>query len=191
MWCTHIFALKKIGWHQDFAAFYAHKSTHSPSAPVKKKNYKQVLGQLASNRQCRWELHTFSNKQDLDSRRSNWRVPHILCFSLEKIKIVCKLHEWEESFHTTRTKRVFVAYLYLFKHVTFALKFFIWSTLCHWQVDLNPSCIWIESTLHPWFYHVNPYKLTYRQLYISDTYTNFTHSNAQTYLPSIILKVCY
>ena len=157
---------------------------HSQHVSTSKKNYKQVLGQLASNRQCRWELHTFSNKQDLDSRRSNWRVPHILCFSLEKIKIVCKLHEWEESFHTTRTKRVFLAYLYLFKHVTFALKFFIWSTLCHWLVCLNPSSMRVKLALHQRLDHVDPYKLMYGQLYISDTYTNFVRSNTRSYLPS-------
>ena len=40
------------------------------------------------------------------------------------------------------------------------------------------------SVLHPQLERVNPHKLMYAQLYMSNTYTNFFHSKVRAYLPN-------
>ena len=55
-------------------------------------------------------------------------------------------------------------------------------------VGLSPSHMWVRSALYLWYDHVDPYKLTHRQLYVFDTYTNFAHNNARTQLASLFLN---
>jgi hypothetical protein len=46
-------------------------------------------------------------------------------------------------------------------------------------MDLGPSCMRIGPAFRTRLDHVDPYKLTHGQLYISNTYIVFIHSNAR------------
>jgi hypothetical protein len=52
------------------------------------------------------------------------------------------------------------------------------------MLGLDPSCMRVGPALRPGFSHVDPYELTHRKLYVSDTYTVFIYSNVHVYLPS-------
>ena len=87
---------------------------------------------------------------------------------------ITNIHSWHPNL-----------YLYIFlKQVRFPPKFLVWSVLCYWQVGLSPSSMQVRPALHPRLDHVDPYKLTHGQLYVSVTYTNSVRSNTRAYLPS-------
>ena len=82
-------------------------------------------------------------------------------------------------------------YPYLFlKQVRFPSKFLVRPVLRHWHVGLRPLHMQVRQVLHPRLDHVNPYKLTYRKLYVPDTklqHTRIQNSSISISISSLSL----